>query len=145
MSVLHSLYIEQLCERPRPEGRSGQSWSRILNTYQVSFETHLASLTTIEQVWKFGKRCLRREHLKEVFRRFGFEDIFESCISQSVQQESLHQSEERPLFEKDLLAGSADLSELLACESGCSDSVQPSSAKRFKSSLKPSSKPIDLE
>ena len=44
---MHSLYIEQLCERPRPEGRSGQSWSRILNTYQVSFETHLASLTTM--------------------------------------------------------------------------------------------------
>ena len=57
----------------------------------------------------------------------------------------MHPSEERPLFEQDLIAGSADLSTLLACESGCSDSAQPSSAKQFKRPLKSSSEPIDLD
>ena len=82
---LHSLYVEQLCERQRPIGRSGTSWDNILSTYRVSFENHLESLDTIESVWLFGEKCLKKEHLKEAFREFGFEDVFGSAISQELQ------------------------------------------------------------
>ena len=47
---LRLLYIEQLCEREKPQGRSGSSWDSILSTYRVAFEGRLKELETVESV-----------------------------------------------------------------------------------------------
>ena len=117
---LHSLYVEQLIERPRPEGRSGSSWDRILSTYRVAFEQRLEELHTVQEVWKFAIKCLQKQHLKEAFIAFAPEDVAESCISEEVQQASLHPVEESSAFERDLLASSVELRELLSDSLHCS-------------------------
>ena len=144
---LHLLYIEQLCERPRPSGRTPQSWDNILSTYRIAVEHHLATLSSVQEVWCHAERCLKKDHLKEAFRHFGFEDVIETAVPQSLQEASLRPSEESASFERDLLAGSVDLSELL-CDSpstsDCLSSVAPASS--FSISLKPSTdQPIDLD
>ena len=141
------MYIEQLCERPRPSGRTPESWDNILSTYRIAFERHLGTLTSVQEVWCHAERCLKKDHLKEVFRHFGFEDVFETAVPQSLQESSLHPLEESATFERDLLAGSADLSELLcdsSCASDCLSSAEPA-RKRFKYPLQPSGTTIDLE
>ena len=73
--------------------------------------------------------------------------MFETAVPQSLQESSLHPLEESATFERDLLVGSADLSELL-CDSpsasDCLSSAEPAS-KRFKCPLQPSGETIDLE
>ena len=150
---LHSLYVEQLIERPRPEGRSGSSWDRILSTYRVAFEQRLEELHTVQGVWQFALKCLQKQHLKEAFIAFAPEDVAESCISEEVQQASLHPTEESSTFERDLLASSVELRELLSGDSASADCESSGSAlqraeeprRRFKRSLQPSELPIDLD
>ena len=141
---LHSLYVEQLCERPRPAGRSPESWDNILSTFRVSFENKLATLSTIESVWKFGERCLKREHLREVFRHFGFEDVCNTSISQSIQAASLYPLEES---ERDLFVGSVDLSILLEPVDSVTPACEPRSSepRAFDCELKPCESVIDLD
>ena len=138
---LHSLYVEQLCERPKPIGRSGTSWDNILRTYRTSFENHLESLDTIESVWLFGEKCLKKSHLREVFREFGFQDVFASATSQQVQTASVFPVEEcerdiafqdraATVFEQALIPGRAEV-----------DLTAPS----FEQPLQPSGKTFDLE
>ena len=144
---LHSFYIEQLCERARPQGRSPESWDNILSTFRVSFEHKLSSLNTIEEVWSFGNRCLKSEHLREAFRHFGFEDVFNTSIPQSVQAASVRPLEESEHFERDLLATTVDLSILLEASDSASrplDSAVPPS-KRFACELRESEGVIDLD
>ncbi|CAE7692335.1 unnamed protein product [Symbiodinium sp. CCMP2592] len=143
---LHSLYVEQLCERPRPEGRSGSSWDKILSTYRVAFERRLEELHTVECVWRFATKCLKKQHLREVFEAFAPEDVAENCISEELQQASLHPVEEGPNFERDLLASSAELQELLRASADCelpSSSAEPKRA--FKRRLQQQDSVIELD
>ena len=149
---LHSLYVEQLIERPRPEGRSGSSWDRILSTYRVAFEQRLEELHTVQGVWQFALKCLQKQHLKEAFIAFAPEDVAASCVSEEVQQASLHPTEESSTFERDLLASSVELRELLS-DSASADCEPASSAlqraeeprRKFKRSLQTSELPIELD
>ena len=138
---LHSLYVEQLCERPKPSGRSGTSWDNILSTYRVSFENHLESLDTIESVWLFGEKCLKKDHLREAFREFGFEDVFSSAISQQLQAATVFPVEEcerdiafqdrgARVFNQPLIPGSA---------------VVELDPPTFQCALQSAEKPIDLD
>ena len=138
---LHSLYVEQLCERPRPSGRSGTSWDKILSTYRVSFENHLESLTTVEQVLQFGEKCLRKNYLKEAFRDFGLEDVWSTATPEHVKLAVVHpvaecerdiafQDRAVGVFEQHLIPGSAEVD--LNCSS-------------FSCTLRKAEEPIDLE
>ena len=143
---LHSLYVEQLCERPRPEGRSRTSWDSILSTYRVAFEQRLQELHTVQSVWQFAIKCLQKQHLKEAFVAFAPEDVADSCISEEVQRASVYPDEEAPSFERDLLASSAELQELLSASADCelpSSSAVPKRA--FKRHLQSASSVIDLD
>jgi len=121
---LHLLYIEQLCEREKPEGRSGSSWDSILSTYRVAFEGRLKELETVESIWNFAEKCLKRPHLLEAFRFFGAEEVHETAVSSDTVLACVHPTEE---CERDI-----QLQETL-------------DRKVFKQHLNKSSEVIDLE
>ena len=136
---LHSLYVEQLCERPKPIGRSGTLGTIFLAP--IGQANRLESLDTIESLWLFGEKCLKKSHLREVFREFGFQDVFASATSQQVQTASVFPVEEcerdiafqdraATVFEQALIPGRAEV-----------DLTAPS----FEQPLQPSGKTFDLE
>ena len=101
----------------------------------------LESLDTIESLWLFGEKCLKKSHLREVFREFGFQDVFASATSQQVQTASVFPVEEcerdiafqdraATVFEQALIPGRAEV-----------DLTAPS----FEQPLQPSGKTFDLE
>ena len=47
-------------------------------------------LPSVQEVWCHAERCLKKDHLEEAFRRFGFEDVLETAVPQSLQESSLH-------------------------------------------------------
>ena len=111
-------------QREWPTNRTAEGWNRILATSRQGFEAHLASLTTVQQVFQFGERCLKDPAVKEPFRHFAFEDAFEAAVPWSVQVSSLHPEQE---CERSL-AAAADLVRVL-----------------FKQSLKRSAECLDLD
>ena len=77
---------------------------------------------------------------------FAPEDVADSCISEEVQRASVYPDEEAPSFERDLLASSAELQELLSASADCelpSSSAVPKRA--FKRHLQSASSVIDLD
>ena len=80
--------------REQPAFRTAEGWNRILATAREGFEAHLASLTTVQQVFQFGERCLKDPSVKEPFRHLAFEDAFEAAIPWSVQESSVRPEQE---------------------------------------------------
>ena len=80
--------------REQPAFRTAEGWNRILATARKGFEAHLASLTTVQQVFQFGERCLKDPSVKEPFCHFAFEDAFEAATPWSVQESSVHPEQE---------------------------------------------------
>ena len=80
--------------REQPAFRTAEGWNRILATAREGFKAHLASLTTVQQVFQFGERCLKDPSVKEPFRHFAFEDAFEAAIPWSVQESGVHPEQE---------------------------------------------------
>ena len=96
-------HLEQLLGRKKPEGRSHESWGKILDTVQASLVAKLDSLHSVDSIWRFAHRTLLKcEDLKAAFREFAFDDVNEFSIPGSVQHDFLHSSSESSSFERDL-------------------------------------------
>ena len=95
-------HLEQLLGRKKPEGRSHESWGKILDTVQASLVAKLDSLHSVDSIWRFAHRTLKCEDLKAAFREFAFDDVSEFSIPESVQHDFLHSSSESSSFERDL-------------------------------------------
>ena len=57
-------HLEQLLGRKKPEGRSHESWGKILDTVQASLVAKLDSLHSVDSIWRFAHRTLKCEDLK---------------------------------------------------------------------------------
>ena len=95
-------HLEQLLARRQPEGRSNESWQRILETVQTSLVAKLDSLHSVNSIWQFAHRTLKCEDLKAAFREFAFDDVSEFAVPEQVQQDFLHSNSESPSFDRDL-------------------------------------------
>ena len=91
-------HLEQLLARKQPEGRSNESWQRILETVQTSLVAKLDSLHSVNSAY----RTLKCEDLKAAFREFAFDDVSEFAVPEQVQQDFLHSNSESPSFDRDL-------------------------------------------
>ena len=80
-------HLEQLLARRQPEGRSNESWQRILETVQTSLVAKLDSLHSVNSIWQFAHRTLKCEDLKAAFREFAFDDVSEFAVPEQVQQD----------------------------------------------------------
>ena len=100
--LLLSVYEEQLWARPQPEGRSRESFVRILRTSFSACETRAQSLHSVPEIYKFASKCLREKEWKEKFVCQGAEICAANCIAFSVQESFVHAETEAPDFEKSL-------------------------------------------
>ena len=109
---LTEFYVEQLVQRERPSNRSSEGWQKILATAREGFEAHLATLTSVQQVFSFGERCLKDTDLKEAFRHFALEDSHSAATSWDVQVRSLRPEQE---CERSLAAAGASVRSSAPC------------------------------
>ena len=99
---MKELYCEQLGERPKPEGRTGQGWARILKGLQDQFDERVDKLHTVIEVHSCALRALKDSHLREVYIGFCAEDTAEFACSNSLVESIVYAPEEHPDFHKDL-------------------------------------------
>ena len=97
---VRELYLEQLLQRERPQGRTGQGWSRILKTAQDALENRLAELHCVDEIHAFALRCIKDDHLREVYLSFCVEDISEFALPAETVHNVVFSSEEHPNFTK---------------------------------------------
>ena len=143
---VRELYLEQLLQRERPQGRTGQGWSRILKTAQDALENRLAELHCVDEIHAFALRCIKDDHLREVYLSFCVEDISEFALPAETVHNVVFSSEERPNFHKDLELFEQSKTPASSL-STASEATVPGrgSDQRFSVELKPAATPIDLE
>lgn len=140
---VRELYLEQLLERQKPQGRTGQGWTRILKTSQDALEHRLAELNRVDEIHAFALRCIKDQHLREAYWSFCVEDISEYALPAETVHNFVFASEEHPNFHKDL--------ELFEQTNSPAFSSLPTTAEasapipRFSVELKPAATAIDLD
>ena len=82
-------------------GQRGR-WSRILKTAQDALENRLAELHCVDEIHAFALRCIKDDHLREVYLSFCVEDISEFALPAETVHNVVFSSEEHPNFHKDL-------------------------------------------
>ena len=127
---LRTFYLEQLLQREKPSYRSEQGWQTILVTAQSALDQRLEEIHSLEELFRFGGKCLKDPDLRTAFEFLSIEDCVEEAFPWEKQVEFLQSAEEHPNLDRDLsLFEHAENSTL-----------------RFSSALKPSpAEPIDLD
>lgn len=145
---MRELYLEQLLERKRPQGRTRQGWTRILKTAQDALEHRLAELNRVDEIHAFALRCIKDEHLREVYLSFCVESVSEFALPAETVRNFVFASEEHPNFHKDLeLFEQTNLPASSSSLATVAEASVPSqgSNQRFSVELKPAATTIDLE
>ena len=137
---LLALYTEQLILRPKPAGRSEDSWQSIIGTAQQSFENRLAGIHGVSELFQFAKRCLKNPNLKEAFEHHTIEESAEEALPFEVQSAFVNSATEHHNLDRDL-----------SCLPVFNRQLQPAvvidldPSPVFSASLNPGSGPIDLD
>ena len=127
---LRTFYLEQLLQREKPSYRSEQGWQTILATAQSALDQRLEEIHTLEELFRFGGKCLKDPDWRTAFEFLSVEDCVEEAFPWEKQVEFLQSTEEHPNLDRDL-----SLFE-----------QTENSTLRFSSALKSSpAEPIDLD
>ena len=108
--TLRALYTEQLLAREQPVGRSSAGWQSILETAQRNLDCRLIELHSVPEVFTFGEKRLKIDHLREAFRFLAVESSCEDSVPESVVNSFVHPSCEHESLDRDLQALPSDLS-----------------------------------
>ena len=121
-------------QRPQPDRRSAEGWQSILSGFQQALENRLENLHTPLELHSFALRCLKDNHLREVYLSFCVEDVSSAALTEEQVRKVVFAEQEHENFEADLKL--------------FEQTQEPSASSRhnaFDCKLRESKEPIDLD
>ena len=101
-TALLEIYWEQLQSRPKPAGRSQESFNRILSTAHRACTNRLRELYSVPEIFGFALKCLREKDWKTRFLSEAASICSENSISFAEQVAFVNATSEAPDFERSL-------------------------------------------